>query len=67
MPLTFGYKHGVRSRVVMQILYGTLITTGGLKAPWLIRLGKATISLKQLGPVSLGLWVLQVEKDGHAR
>jgi len=34
---------------------------------WLISLGKATISLKQLGPMRLGLWVLQVEKDGHAR
>ena len=67
MPLTFGYKHGARSLDVMPILFGALITTRGLRAPWLTRPGKATISLKQLGPVSLGLWVLQVEKDGHAR
>jgi len=67
MPPTFGYKHGARSLVVMPILSGTLIIIRGPRALWLISLGKATISLKQLGPMRLGLWVLQVEKDGHAR
>jgi len=67
MPPTFGYKHGARSLVVMPILFGTLTTTRGRRVPSLIRPGKAIISLRQLGPIRRGLWVLQVEKDGHAR